>query len=122
LRGHSGEVNRHRQRRELVLRHLAVQRAVDDIANFLLRELAAIALLLDQEVEAGLDETTGRDVSFTGHELDGCVGGERDAPTGGKVCEPMPFQAKAELKRPLPPLVTYGRNPETQVTERYRSI
>ena len=68
---HSGKAeheDRHRQRSQLVLRHFAVERAVDDIANFLLRELAAITLLLDQKVEGRLDETTRRNVSFTGHE------------------------------------------------------
>jgi hypothetical protein len=58
------KVDRHQQRGELVLRHLAVQRAIDDVANFVLVELAAIALLLDQELEARLDEPTRRQGAF----------------------------------------------------------
>jgi hypothetical protein len=68
LRGHAGEVDRHRQRRELVLGHFAIQGAVDDVANLLLGELAAVALLLNQKSEARLDEATRRDVSFASHE------------------------------------------------------
>ena len=67
LGGHARKIDRHRQRGQLVLRHLAVQRAIDDVANLLLGKFAAVALLFDQEVERGLDETPGRDVSFAGH-------------------------------------------------------
>ena len=48
LGGHVGEEDRHQQRRLLVLGHLAIQRGVDDIADFLLGELLAVAFLLNQ--------------------------------------------------------------------------
>src|SRR5271165_3477695 len=56
LRGLVREIDRHGQRCKLVLRHLAIQRGVNDISNLLLGELPPITLLLDQVTERGLDE------------------------------------------------------------------
>jgi hypothetical protein len=51
LRGHIGKIDRHEQRRELVLRHFSIKRAVNDVANFFLTKLATVALLFDQRHE-----------------------------------------------------------------------
>ena len=56
LRGHVGKIDRHQERRQLVLWHFSIQRGINDIANLLLAELPPIALLLDQIAERGLDE------------------------------------------------------------------
>jgi hypothetical protein len=83
-----------------VLRHFSIKRAINQVPNFFLGELATIPLLLDQKIERGLDEPARRNISFIRHEL---VAERRAGPARGKVCEPIPFPTKVELKQPQRP-------------------
>ena len=42
----------------------SIQRAINHIADLLLGEFPAVALLFDQEFKGGLDESPGRQVAF----------------------------------------------------------
>jgi hypothetical protein len=53
---HSLEIDSHGQGGQLVLRHFAIQRAINDVANFFFGKFASIALLLDEELKRGLDK------------------------------------------------------------------
>jgi len=83
LGGHVREVDRHHERRELVLRHFAIERTVNDVANFLLGELPAIALLFDQKLESWLDKPAGRNGAFRHLNRKD----RREVPRCGKVCD-----------------------------------
>ena len=61
---HLLEVDGHQQSRELVLGQIAIKRAVDNEADFLLGELAPVALFLNQELESRLNKAACRNSAF----------------------------------------------------------
>ena len=67
LSRHSGKINRHGQRSQLVLRHLTIKRAINDIAYLLLIELAAVSFLFNQKLKGWLNEAPCRTIAFAAH-------------------------------------------------------
>jgi len=54
-----------------MFRHLAIERAIDDIADLILVELTTVTLLFDQRLERRFDEFTQRNNAF--RHVKGCI-------------------------------------------------